>query len=79
MRISKRTGKRLSGRRMEQIVLDIMQLAVLDGKGYPPHKLRHTAALLMHQAGSANILERKLILGYESLPTTEVYMHSHER
>ena len=49
--VSKRTGKRLSARRIEQIVARCLQSAGLSGRGFSPHKLRHTAATLMYQGG----------------------------
>ena len=44
--VSKRTGKRLSARRIEQIVARCLQSAGLSGRGFSPHKLRHTSASL---------------------------------
>ena len=73
--ISKRTGKRLTGRRLEQIVEALLLQAGLNGKGISPHKLRHTAATLLYQSGNASILEIKEILGHENIATTEVYTH----
>ena len=49
--VSKRTGKRLTARRVEQIVARCLQSAGLSGRGFSPHKLRHTAATLMYQGG----------------------------
>ena len=46
--ISKRTGKRLSARRIEQIVARCLHSAGLRGRGFSPHKLPHTAATLMY-------------------------------
>lgn len=77
MWLSKRTGKRLSGRRIEQIVEQALLRAGLSDMGYSPHKLRHTAASLMYQNGSASILELKEILGHENTSTTEIYTHLH--
>ena len=47
----------------------------LDGKGYSPHKLRHTAATLMYQHGGVDIRALKEILGHSNLSTTEIYTH----
>ncbi|MGG6497389.1 UNVERIFIED_CONTAM: tyrosine-type recombinase/integrase, partial [Bacteroidetes bacterium 56_B9] len=49
--VSKRTGKRLSARRIEQIVARCLQIAGLSGRGFSPHKLSHTAATHMYQGG----------------------------
>ena len=73
--ISKRTGGRLTPRRVEQIVERCLQTAGLSGKGYSPHKLRHTAATLMYRHGNVDMLTLKEILGHESVSTTQIYTH----
>lgn len=73
--VSKRTGKRLSTRRIEQIVERCLQSAGLSGRGYSPHKLRHTAATLMYQHGNVDMLALKEILGHENVSTTQIYTH----
>ena len=73
--ISKRTKKRLTGRRVEQIVEQCLKLAGLDGMGFSTHKLRHTAATLMYRSGGADMLALKEILGHEHVSTTEIYTH----
>lgn len=73
--LSKRTGKRLTPRRVEQIVGNCLQAAGLSGKGYSPHKLRHTAATLMYRHGDVDMLTLKEILGHESVSTTQIYTH----
>lgn len=65
----------LSPRRVEQIVEQYLKLAGLDGRGFSPHKLRHTAATLMYQHGGVDIRVLKEILGHENLGTTEIYTH----
>ena len=72
--VSKRTGKRLSARRVEQIVARCLQTAGLSGRGFSPHKLRHTAATLMYQGG-VDMLALKEILGHENVSTTQIYTH----
>ena len=62
-------------RRVEQIVEQNLKLAGLDGRGYSPHKLRHTAATLMYQHGGVDIRVLKEILGHVNLGTTEIYTH----
>ncbi len=73
--VSKRTGKRLSPRRIEQIVERALQSAGLSGKGFSPHKLRHTAATLLYQTGDVDILELKELLGHANVATTQIYTH----
>ena len=68
-------GTGLTPRRVEQIVEDALRMAGLSGKGYSPHKLRHTAATLMYQHGGVDIRVLKEILGHENLATTEIYTH----
>ena len=65
----------LTPRRVEQIVEQNLKLAGLDGRGYSPHKLRHTAATLMYQHGGVDIRVLKEILGHVNLGTTEIYTH----
>ncbi len=68
-------GKRLTTRRVEQIVETSLAQAGLDGKGISPHKLRHTAATIMFQHGGVDIRVLQEILGHENLGTTEIYTH----
>ncbi len=73
--VSKRTGKRLSARRVQQIVEKCLNNAGLSGQGYSPHKLRHTAATMMYQEGNVDMLALKEILGHAHVSTTEIYTH----
>jgi len=68
-------GKRLSPRRVEQIVNTWIKNAGLANRGYTPHKLRHTAATLMYQYGNVDVRILKEILGHAALSTTEIYTH----
>lgn len=69
-----RNGTPLGARRVEQIVEENLQKAGLAGRGFSPHKLRHTAATLMYQHG-VDIRVLKEILGHVNLATTEIYTH----
>lgn len=73
--VSKRTGRRLSPRRVQQIVEASLQSAGLSGKGYSTHKLRHTAATLMYRSGDVDVLELKELLGHANVATTQIYTH----
>ena len=73
--ISKRTKKRISDRRVEQIVEMCLKLSDLDKKGFSAHKLRHTAATQLYRYGGADVLALKEILGHEHVSTTEIYTH----
>ncbi len=68
-------NKRISKRRVQQIVEKTLNDAGLDGKGITTHKLRHTAATLMYQYGDADVLTLKELLGHVSVSTTEIYTH----
>jgi len=67
--------RRISSRRVQQIVTRTLSNAELDGLGYSAHKLRHTAATLMYQHGGVDTLVLKEILGHKSITTTEIYTH----
>ncbi len=67
--------KRISKRRVEQIVDEALQTSNLDNRGITTHKLRHTAATLMYQYGKVDPLVLKEILGHKSISTTEIYTH----
>lgn len=70
-----RQNRRISKRRVQQIVENSLKAAGLDGKGITTHKLRHTAATLMYQYGGADMLALKEILGHANISTTEIYTH----
>lgn len=75
MFVSRKTGKRLSARRVQQLVTACLRAAGLDDKGYSVHKLRHTAATLMYQYGHVDMLALKEILGHADVSTTQIYTH----
>lgn len=68
-------GTRIGRRTVEIMVKKYICLAGLDEKKYSPHKLRHTAATLMHKYGNVDIRALQQILGHESISTTEIYTH----
>lgn len=68
-------GKRITNRRVEQIVNNALKKAGLAGRGLSVHKLRHTAATLMYTYGGADMMDLKEILGHASTSTTEIYTH----
>ncbi|NLL92253.1 MAG: tyrosine recombinase XerC [Ruminococcaceae bacterium] len=70
-----RNGRRISPRRVQQIVDENLNKAGLSNKGYSTHKLRHTAATLMYRYGDVDMLALKEILGHEHVSTTEIYTH----
>ncbi len=66
--------KRISNRRVEQIIEEKLIKSGLSGYGFSVHKLRHTAATLMYQNG-VDVRVLKEILGHENLNTTQIYTH----
>ena len=70
-----RTGNRISRRMVEQMIYNVLDKSGLSGMGFSVHKLRHTAATLMHQYGKVDIRVLQEILGHENLGTTEIYTH----
>ena len=73
--ISATQKKRLTTRSVQLIIEKALKSAGLDGMGFSTHKLRHTAATLMHRSGGADMLALKEILGHEHVSTTEIYTH----
>lgn len=66
--------QRISRRTVQHIVEQNVKKLGLDPHKYTTHKLRHTAATLMYQAG-VDIRALQEILGHEQLSTTEIYTH----
>lgn len=69
-----RLGKRISNRRVQQIIEECFKQSGLDNLGFSVHKLRHTAATLMYQNG-VDVRVLKDVLGHENLNTTQIYTH----
>lgn len=68
-------GTRISRRMVEMIVKKYITLAGLDSRKFSPHKLRHTAATLMHKYGNVDIRALQQVLGHETIATTQIYTH----
>lgn len=71
-----RNGRRISRRRVQEIVENNLKYIGLGQAGLSTHKLRHTAATIMYQHGHVDIKVLQEILGHESLATTEIYTHT---
>ncbi len=65
---------RISPKTVQYTVNFYLNKIGLKSAGYSVHKLRHTAATLMHQNG-VDIRVLQDILGHENLGTTEIYTH----
>ncbi len=66
---------RISRRAVQNVVEKYLKLAGLGDKKLSTHKLRHTAATLMHRHGNVDIRVLQEILGHENLGTTQIYTH----
>lgn len=68
-------GKGISQRMVETMIKKNIQRAGLDDTKVSVHKLRHTAATLMHKYGEIDIRTLQKVLGHENISTTEIYTH----
>ena len=68
-------GTRIGRRTVEYIVKKYIELAGFDPTKFTPHKLRHTAATLMHKYGNVDIRTLQQVLGHETIATTQIYTH----
>jgi len=73
-----RNKKRITTRAIQDVVQKYVALAGLDTKAISAHKLRHTSATLMYKYGHVDIRSLQMILGHESVATTEIYTHVDE-
>ena len=67
--------KRISNRTVQAIINKELQQAGLDSKNLSVHKLRHTAATLMYRYGNVDIRALQVLLGHDSISTTQIYTH----
>lgn len=72
--VSARRHKRVSTDAVHAMVKKTLLKAGLDASKYSSHKLRHTAATLMHQNG-VDVRTLQQLLGHENLNTTQIYTH----
>lgn len=68
-------GTRMTSRAVQYVVEKRLKEAGLSDKNYSTHKLRHTAATMMHKYGGVDIRVLQDILGHENLGTTQIYTH----
>lgn len=74
-----RNSRRITTRAVQNIVKKYVIASGLDPAAISTHKLRHTAATLMYKYGRVDIRSLQLILGHESVATTEIYTHIDEQ
>ena len=70
-----RKNCRMTPKAVQHMLDKYLKKIGLDGQGYSPHKLRHTAATLMYQKGGVDIRTLQAILGHSNLGTTQIYTH----
>ncbi len=66
-------GTRVTNRGVQDIVKKYLKKAGLGDRGLSTHKLRHSAATTMFRYGHVDIRTLQVILGHESLNTTQIY------
>ncbi len=75
--VSKR-GTRISDDMIQIVIKNLLMQAGIDTRVYSVHKLRHTAATLMYKYGHVDIRNLQMILGHQSVSTTQIYTHVDE-
>lgn len=65
----------ISKRQVEYIIQHSIEAAGLDTEKYTTHKLRHTAATLLHKYADVDIRTLQEILGHKNISTTTIYTH----
>lgn len=70
-----KSGTRNFGQRgIQHMLKKYLKKSAIDSS-ISPHTLRHTAATLMYQYGQVDIRTLQVLLGHESLSTTQIYTH----
>lgn len=72
--ISNRRKQRLTPRSVEKTMYKYTLMAKLGGKGFTPHKLRHTTGTMLAKDGT-DLLVIQDVLGHSNTATTEIYTH----
>ncbi len=70
-----RNRNRISPKTVQWLVKKHLSAAGLTEPGLSTHKLRHTAATLMHRHGKVDVRVLQKVLGHENLGTTQIYTH----
>ena len=69
-----RDNNRISVSAVHRLVKKYLLMAGLDANELSAHKLRHTAATMMH-SGGVDVKTVQEVLGHENLNTTQIYTH----
>lgn len=72
--VSARMKQRLTTRSVEKTMHKYTLMAKLGGKGFTPHKLRHTTGTMLAKDGT-DLLIIQDVLGHVNPATTEIYTH----
>lgn len=72
--LNKKGDQRLGQRGIQHMLKKYLKKAGLKST-ISPHTLRHTAATLMYQYGQIDIRTLQVLLGHESVSTTQIYTH----
>ena len=70
-----RNRQRISPKTVQWLVKKYLSAAGLSDQQLSTHKLRHTAATLMHRHGNVDVRLLQKFLGHENLGTTQIYTH----
>lgn len=70
-----KSGRRLSGRSVENIVRKHALKSGIFKDGMSPHKLRHTFATLLH-SHEVDLIEIKSLMGHANIASTQIYTHT---
>jgi site-specific recombinase XerD len=68
-----KNGTRVTGRGVQDIVKKYLKKSGLESAKLSAHKLRHTAATILHKYGRVDVRTLQVLLGHESLNTTQIY------
>ena len=65
-------GTRVTSRGVQDIVKKYLKSRFAE-RNLSTHKLRHTAATILHRYGHVDVRTLQVLLGHESLNTTQIY------
>ena len=68
-------GNRIHPSRMQRIWAAVLERSGVRTEGISIHTLRHSAATLLLQSGTCDILQIQQLLGHSRLDTTAIYLH----